>query len=437
MPAGYSPDAKKPPQAFPLTQQDGEPYDAFMARVVQRGKQLTPQEMQQAEAAARDPKKIATVLGSAALAGPALLTAGAIAPEAASAAAGGGIAGGVAAGATGGAGAELLRQAVTGENPISKEGAIDFAKATGTGAVGGGLLATGGKLLSYGAGKASELWDVATGYRKALDAAQQAIQEAKASYPSGAEGEWAKTNEILNVPQRSLRVSQNPDVTFGNAGRGLATEGLTYDQLQTMKPPDILRQITPRLQAAGKAVQATADQATANGTILDGGKSAFEAMKSIKDPALQEKAVDLFNQHTRDLEIFNTRDMTPTEALRLRQALRNDANFNSLQPGIGTKLYRAVSSDLHNAVPELALVDMHYGDLTSAVQAAQKQTGRYLLGKWTPPTTRIQEAESALPSRSDFTKPALVKLGQIGATAGLGTGLVRLGAKAWKNNTQP
>src|SRR5271163_4381431 len=52
------------PQAFPLTQQQGESYDDFMDRAVQRAKQLTPDEMKQAEASARDPKKIAAEDGS-------------------------------------------------------------------------------------------------------------------------------------------------------------------------------------------------------------------------------------------------------------------------------------------------------------------------------------------------------------------------------------
>src|SRR5208283_659255 len=227
-------------------------------------------------------KKAAVTLAAAPLAGPALATAGAIAPEAASAAVGGGVAGGAAAGATGGAGVELLRQAVTGENPISKAGGVDLAKATAGGAAAGGLFAAGGKLLSTAVGKASDLWDLATGYRAALDEAQKAVEQARASYPAGAEGEWAKTNEILGVQQKAVRVSQDASRTFGNAGRGLATEGMSAEQLQHMKTPDIVREIAPRVQAAGKAVQATADQATSTGLTLDGGNSAHDVIKNIK-----------------------------------------------------------------------------------------------------------------------------------------------------------
>src|SRR5208337_4395736 len=209
-------DNPKVPIVTPLP---GESFQDTMKRGVTMGQNLTPQDISESMKGAG--KKAAITLGSAALAGPALLTAGAIAPEAASAAVGGGIPGAVAGGATGGAGVELLRQAVTGENPISSQGGIDLAKATAGGAAAGGLFAAGGKLLSSAVSKASDLWDLATGYRAALDEAQKAVEQARASYPAGAEGEWAKTNEILKVPQRSLRVSQDATRTYGNAGRGL------------------------------------------------------------------------------------------------------------------------------------------------------------------------------------------------------------------------
>lgn len=436
-----------------VTPLPGESFEDTMKRAVTMGKQVTPQQI--AESRKGQGAKAATVLATAPLVGPATLTAGAIAPEAAGTAAGGCIPGAIASGATGGAGAALLTQAATGESPISKEGAIDLGKATATGAAFGGLLGAGSKLVGTIAKNAPEWWDAVTGYRKALEEAknanlsryrqieqtaqeaiaegQQKVEAVRASYPQGQEGAWAKTNEILGVPQRALRIGQNADRAYGNAGRGLEAEGLGADQLQAMKPPDQVRAITPRWQAAGKAVQGTADQATKGGTTLDGGKSAFEVLKGIKDPDLQERAVDILNQHTRELGILDVRNMTPSEALQLRQALRNDASWNSPSfdsiRGIGTKLYRAVSQDLHAAVPDLVPVDEHYGDLTTALNAAQKNTGKYLLGKWTPPLTRLQKAEAAvpelpnatpytpLPTPDSFNRAAA---GKIGWAAGLG-----------------
>lgn len=440
-----------------VTPLEGESFEDTMKRAVNMGKKTTPEQI--AESQKGQGAKAATVLATAPLLAPATLTAGAIAPEAASTAVGGGLPGAIAAGATGGAAGTALAEPFTGTSPLSKEGATEIGKQTLYGAAAGGLIGAGGKLIGTVAKNAPEWWDAVTGYRKALDEAknanlaryrqieqtaqeavtegQQNVAKVSASYPQGQEGEWAKTNEILGVPQRALRIGGNADRTFGNAGRGLEAEGLGAEQLQTMKPPDQVRAITPRWQAAGKAVQGTADQATKAGTTLDGGKSAFEVLKGIKDPTLQEKATDILNQHTRDLGILDVRDMTPTEALQLRQALRNDASWNSPSfdsiRGIGTKLYRAVSQDLHTAVPDLVSVDEHYGDLTTALNAAQKNTGKYLLGKWTPPLTRLQKAEQAvpelpnatpytpLPTSDSFNRGAVQK---IGAAAGIGGGLL-------------
>ena len=397
---------------WPMTQNPGESYDDFMKRVIARGKTVTQSEVDAEEQA--DIKKAPKVLAASALAGPAFLMS-AVAPPMAAEAVGGGAVGSAAGGATAGGTGELIKQGLTGENPVSKKGAIDLGTAMAAAGVTGGMLYGAGRLLSWAGGKASDLWDAATGYKAALQKAQQAVGEAQASYPQGQAGEWAKTNEILGVPKGTIRVStSNPDTMYGNAGRGLEIEGLDSEKLQQMKPPDMVRAIAPRLQAAGKAVQATADQATVGGVKLDGGKSAFQVLKAIRDPGLQEKAIDILNEHTNELGIHNVRDMTPTEALQLRQALRNDASFKSPTfdsiRGIGAKLYSAVSSDLHAAVPSMTDVDTHYGDLKAALDAAQKQTANFYLGKWTPPTTRLQEAQSTMPVKSDYTNRTAIKI---------------------------
>ena len=302
-------DNPKVPLVTPLP---GESFEDTMARAVQQGKATTPQDISQSMQGAG--KKAAITLAAAPLAGPALATAGAIAPEAASTAVGGGIPGAMAAGATAGAGGELLKQSVTGENPISGQGAIDLGKAGAVGAATGLLFFAGGKLLSYATQKGQQLSDAVTGYRQALEEAknanltnylsveqkaaqaqeaakvsnlakyrtveqdaseaqtaaktaniakysaieqkgseavneaQQEVERIRASYPAGAEGEWAKTNEILGLQPKGIRVGQGADKTFGNAGRGLGAEGFTYDQLQRMKPTDVVRAITPRFR---------------------------------------------------------------------------------------------------------------------------------------------------------------------------------------------
>lgn len=128
------------------TPQPGESFEDTMNRAVTQGKQTTPAQIAESEKGAGG--KAATVLGVAPVAGPALLTAGAIAPEAASTAVGGGIPGAVAAGATGGAAGTALVEPATGTNPFSKAGATEIAKQGAIGGATGGVLAGGGKLAS-------------------------------------------------------------------------------------------------------------------------------------------------------------------------------------------------------------------------------------------------------------------------------------------------
>jgi hypothetical protein len=157
----------------------------------------------------------------------------------------------------------------------------------------------------------------------------------------------------------------------------------------------------------------------------------------IKDPGLQEKAIEIINSHQRELGIANMRQATPAQALELRQALKNDASFgptattDSLK-GVGRALYNAVSNDLHNAVPGMKAVDMHYGDLAQAMDTVRGQIGKYMAGKWTPPLTAVQKAEQAvpempnvspytpLPSRDTFNLDALKKIAAAAGIAGAG-----------------
>jgi hypothetical protein len=227
---------------------------------------------------------------------------------------------------------------------------------------------------------------------------------------------------------------------YGIPGRGLEAEGFTTEALQKMTPPEQAAAIGPRFQAAGKAVQATADKATEQGITLNVGQSVFDVIKNrVKDPGLQDKAMEIIKSHLQELSIGRGQllndTVTPTEALALRQALKNDANFgpnasvDSLK-GVGRAIYNAVSSDLHDAVPGMKAVDMHYGDLAQAVDTVRQQTGKYMAGKWTPPKTAVQKAEEAvpelpksspytpLPESKPFTSDMLKKLGIGGAIVG-------------------
>jgi hypothetical protein len=331
---------------------------------------------------------------------------------------------------------------------------------------GSALAATGKKLLAPAAEKLGNFWDNVTGYTRALEEAKnanlsrylageqkaaQAVTEGqanvaavKAAQPQGQLGNWSDLNQSIGTtPSKAIRIGKgSADVSnaYGIPGRGLEAEGFTKEALQKMTPPEQAAAIGPRYQAAGKAVQATADKATEQGVTLDAGKSVFDVIKNrIKDPALQEKAIEIINSHQQELGIDNIRQATPTQALALRQALRNEANFgpnatiDSLK-GVGRAIYSAVSNDLHDAVPGMKTVDMHYGDLAQAVDTVRQQTGKYMAGKWGPPQTAVQKAESQvpalpnsspytpLPESGSFTSDALKKLGIAGSIVGGGFG---------------
>lgn len=240
----------------------------------------------------------------------------------------------------------------------------------------------------------------------AIDEANAKVAEARAALPKGEAGQWADLNTAVGVTPRGIRIGKGVSdlgATYGNAGRGLLREGFDSQTLSKLTPPEQAQMIGPKWQAAGKAVQDAADKATSDGVTLDAGKSVTQVIKNrIADPTLQEKAIDLINQHQKDLGIANMREATPEQALALRQALRNEANFGinattDSMKGIGRALYSAVSNDLHDAVPAMKAVDQHYGDLAEAVNAVQKQTQRYAAGQWKPPQTQVEKAQAKVP----------------------------------------
>lgn len=316
---------------------------------------------------------------------------------------------------------------------------------------------------------AQQIWNKITGYSKALEEAKSANQSAyllseqkgaqavteaqgkvaaaKAVEPQGPSGEWAKLNQAVGTPAKAIRIGRGVsdiESAYGMPGRGLAVEGFDSASLAKMTPPEQAAAIGPKWQAAGKAVSDTVQKATEEGKTLDVGDSVFKVLKKIPDPNLQEKAIEVFNDTARNLGIVDQRAATPTQALQLRQALKAHARFGPMGDlaslkGIGAQLYRGVSSDLHSAVDGLREVDMHYGDLTEAVNAVQKNVGKYMVGKWTPPQTAVEKAAAKvpempnvspykpLPSQKDYNINTFKKLAGLGGVVGTAAGSAAYG----------
>ena len=183
-----------------------------------------------------------------------------------------------------------------------------------------------------------------------------------------------------------------------NPGRGLHNIGLDSDTLSKMNPFERMKTVYPAYQDAGQAVNEAVKDATSKGVTLDAGDSAFSTLKSINNPNLQQKSIDEFNQLTKDSGIIDQRKATPEQVLALRRSLQAGANFGPNGPyatlgGVRANLYRAVSSDLHDAVPGLGPIDQHYSDLNSAMKVMQGQTSKFAV---TAPSTPIADAAKTL-----------------------------------------
>lgn len=196
---------------------------------------------------------------------------------------------------------------------------------------------------------------------------------------------WRDMNTAISAPASSVKIGLgNGDLTSAASlpGRGLVREGLSPAALAKLNPAEQASLVGPLYQKAGKAVNDTIEAATQSGKTLDVGKSAYDVFERIPNPKLQQKAIDAFNETASDIGITNQRAATPQQAVQLRRALQANASFGPTGDlasikGIGTQLYRAVTGDLHAAVPELVPVDQHYGDLKEAVKAVQKNVQKF------------------------------------------------------------
>lgn len=220
----------------------------------------------------------------------------------------------------------------------------------------------------------------------ATNAEKQADFQAKTQGPAGEQGEIAKLNNVMGSKPKIGAGRTSLSDAGVDAGRGLRAEGFSSDILDKLNPEQRGALIVPQWNKAGQAVDSVIQTATANKVTLDAGKSSFEVFKKIPDPSLQEKAIDTFNDTARDLGISNMRQATPEQARALRTALVSHAKFGpggelSSIRGIGTNLYRAVSNDLHDAVPGLKAIDQHYADLNEAVKANRLQMTKFGAGK--------------------------------------------------------
>ena len=165
--------------------------------------------------------------------------------------------------------------------------------------------------------------------------------------------------------------------------RGLLKEGLNKDVLKSMTPLERRGAIRTKWNEAGKAIDRTLIDATSNNVTVNPTTNAMQVIDSISDPKLREAAINRMDFLMEEMGFQDVTKITPLEAWRLRDALKAGARFGpsgdlSSLSKIRARLYSAVSKDLQDAVPGLKDLDKHYGDMTGAKDAAERQAQKYI-----------------------------------------------------------
>lgn len=196
--------------------------------------------------------------------------------------------------------------------------------------------------------------------------------------------EWQAINETIGATKSAVRIPKSAG-TIEDAltmpARGLQKEGFNAGTLSKMNPIEQQAAVAPKWNAAGKAIDNAAIDATAKNIVVNPSKSALEVTSSIQNPVLRDRAVKQLSDLMQEIGISDASKATPLETLQLRRALQSGARFGpngdlSSLGGIRAKLYSAVSGDLSEAVPGFSQLDQHYSDLNSAIKAINNSASK-------------------------------------------------------------
>lgn len=222
-------------------------------------------------------------------------------------------------------------------------------------------------------------------------AAQAKIDVAKERVLPPAPGDqqsWRELNDAIGATPKSIKakegVSSLEHIT-SNPGRGLAAEGMDAKTLASMNPVQQSALIAPKLEAAGKAVNAVADVATKKGITLDLEDQLFENFGKAEEP-LNTKLFDSTMEAAKKSGITDFKNVTPSQALQFRQEISkaSDFKFSSQDATVNfsrlnARINRDVSGALKEAVPEMKIADQHYTDLKRASEAVSDRVKQYAI----------------------------------------------------------
>ena len=270
----------------------------------------------------------------------------------------------------------------------------------------------GAEMLTPGQSGAAGAKDIVAGASKALTMPaagdiggmiESAVNLPKALQKTGS-ASWQALNEAIGTKATNIRIPKGAAAIEEAAtmpGRALEKEGFTAAQLKKMTPIEQGAAITPKWNAAGRAVDHAVADATVKGARFNPAQSQLAVVQKINNPQLQQSAVKQLSRLMEDLGIADASSISPQEGLHLRRALQPGARFgpNGDLNTLGTiraNLYRAVSKDLQAAVPGLKDLDQHYSDLNEAVKATQSAARKYQ-ATVKPSSKLAQAAKAAAP----------------------------------------
>lgn len=230
----------------------------------------------------------------------------------------------------------------------------------------------------------------------AANAASAPVASGAATLERADPAEWTKANQVLGATPKAVRFGpgiESPEAVTTNPGRTLVAKGLDADTLKGMTPFERLQAINGLKMDATAAVNDAAAGATQAGKTLDLEQSAFKTLGNIADDNLQTKAVDTLHKLVQQVGIDDVREATPQQALELRRLLSSSARFGpngdlSSLATVRAQLYRAVTGDLHTAIPEMVPVDREATDLIGATDLAKNAFAKTLV-KQAPSTIQM------------------------------------------------
>lgn len=254
----------------------------------------------------------------------------------------------------------------------------------------------------------------------AANAAKQSEYEAKLAAAKakmqpaipGEQQEWIDLNKSVQVGTKDLKVRLKQGATdfaevTQNPGRGMAEEGLKSEDMAKLDPRQQREVLDPIITKAGKEVQGVVDTATKAGKKVNL-YPLDESIDALADPKDRDATRTIVNRIGKSIGIRDWGNVTPSQALELRQELYKVGGDNAEYAS------RSVTRQLREDVPESAISDRHYTDLAGARQANERQIAKFHAGQWHPPVMEPKLPEA--PTPKEFKHPAYKGLAKVPET---------------------